>query len=41
MGRRIGIIIAVVVVLGVAFYLLTARDREVHKPGVVQPAVVP
>jgi hypothetical protein len=41
MSKRITIIIAALVVLGVAFLLVTAQKKELHKPGVMPPAAVP
>lgn len=41
MGKRIVIIVSAVVVLGVAFFLATARQKSLHKPGVTAPAVAP
>jgi hypothetical protein len=39
MGKRVTIIIAAIVVLGVAFFLLTATQKQMHAPIVSQPAV--
>lgn len=39
MGKRITIIIATVVVLAVAFFLVTATRKQMHDPVVSQPAV--
>ena len=41
MGKRIAIIVSAIVVLGVAFYLVTARQKSLHKPGMTAPAVAP
>ena len=41
MGRRITIIIAAIVVLAVAFFLLTATRKQMHNGVVSQPAVAP
>ncbi len=38
MSKQIRIVIAAVVVLGVAFFLVTARQKVLHKPGVTAPA---
>lgn len=41
MRKRITIIIAAIVVLGVAFFLLTATRKQMHDSVVTQPAVAP
>jgi hypothetical protein len=41
MGKRITIIIAILVVLGVALFLVTAKQKRMHEPAVSQPAVAP
>jgi hypothetical protein len=41
MSKRIAIIVSAAIVLGVAFFLATARQKFLHKPGVTAPAVAP
>jgi hypothetical protein len=41
MGRSIRIIIGIVIVLGVALFLVTAKEKTMHKPSVTPPAVAP
>jgi len=41
MSKRIAIIVAAAIVLGVAFFLTTARQKSMHKPGMAAPAVAP
>jgi hypothetical protein len=41
MGKGIRIIIAIVVVLGVALFLVTAKQKQMHDAVVTKPAVAP
>jgi hypothetical protein len=41
MGKRITIIVSALVVLGIAFFLITARQKPLHQPAVTAPAVAP
>jgi hypothetical protein len=41
MSRPIRIILGIVIVLGVAFFLVTAQQKSLHKPSVTAPAVQP
>ena len=41
MGKRITIVIAAIVVLALAFLLVTTRRNQLHEPGATAPTVVP
>jgi hypothetical protein len=41
MSKRITIVIAALIVLGVAFFLVTARQKSLHKPEVMSQPVAP
>ena len=41
MAKRVTIFVAALVVLAVALFLVTARRKHLHDPGVTAPAVAP
>ena len=41
MSKRITIVISAIIVLAVAFWLVTARQKVMHKPGITPPAAAP
>jgi hypothetical protein len=41
MSKRITIVIAAIIVLGIAFFLVTAKQKSLHKPDVMAQPVAP